>query len=350
VEENARTPWAAHLANDWLDVEIQPGLDAVDELLWRTVRTERPLISGPSARLLTARGRRLRPLFALLSAQFGDADRPGITVAATACELIHVAKRCHDEVLDGDTLRRGLDSDRARWNNNIIILAGDMLYAMAAEFVARLDEHAIDVYTATTTRIVSGQLREVAGWSPDMTAEQHYARAVADQWASLCAASCVLGGEAAGTPADTVECLRRFAETYGVAARLSAELRELHDDSPADPEVGNPLREGVATLPVLLVRERARDEDMRLLELLDSDLRGDEARFAETRRLLRAHETVAYCEARLEGYVEESLRILAELPEVPATEALRGMAASLRVARLDPPDRHPAKPAELSPR
>lgn len=349
MEENAGTPWAAHLAGEWLDTEIQPGLDAVEDMLWRTVKNDQPLVRGPLARLLTARGRRLRPLLALLSAQYGDPNRPDVTVGATACELLYVAGRCHEEVLDGDALRRGVDSDRARWNNNIIILAGDSMVAIAAELVAQLDETLADVFTEATARQVSGRLRHIVGWSPDMTAEQHHVRAAIEMSAHLRAA-CVVGGRAAGAPTEVVDRLRRFAEKYGVASHLAEELRDLLDDPGTDPEAGERLRDGVPTLPVLLVRERTRAEDTRLLELLGSDLRADRARFAETRELLLAHEVVGCCQALLDGYVQECLRILAELPEQPATEALRAMATSIRAVTGRRPEPCPAEQAELLPR
>ena len=323
-------------AKDELDGAIQRGLDAVEKLLWRTAKTDQPLITGPTTRLLNVDGRRIRPLFALLSAQFGDPDRPEVTKAATACEVIHMAMLCHEEVLEGDTLQRGIDSSKARWDNNITILAGDMLFAVAAELVAQLGERAVDVYTETTTRMASGQLRHRAGWSPGLTAAQHHARATADHRASLLGAACTLATLAADAPPEARERLRQFAEAYGVADQLAAELRELFDTPGADPAaVWQPL-ELRATLPALLVRESARAEDRWLRELLDRDLRSDEAALADARELLRRHEAVAYCVTRLDADVEQLFSLLRQLPEHPATDALRTLADTLRVSTPQP--------------
>ena len=89
--------------------------------------------------LAKAGGKRFRPMFAILAAQFGpDPGSRDVITAATVVEMIHLATLYHDDVMDEAPMRRGAQSANARWTNSIAILSGDFLFARASRPVSTL--------------------------------------------------------------------------------------------------------------------------------------------------------------------------------------------------------------------
>ena len=117
------------------------GLERVEELLRREVHSDYRFVTETSLHLIEAGGKRFRPLFTLLSAQFADGNTDAVVTAAAAVELVHLATLYHDDVMDEATMRRGEESVNARWDNTVAILTGDFLFAHASRLVADLEEH-----------------------------------------------------------------------------------------------------------------------------------------------------------------------------------------------------------------
>ena len=322
-------PWTSELSEPDLDSEIGDGLSSVEQLLWDSIKSDQPLLNETSSHLLSAGGKRFRPMLSLLSAQFNDPGRAQVVAGATACELIHLATLYHDDVMDEAKLRRGVESANTRWSNSIAILTGDFLFAAAARIIAKLGESVVEVHTETTKRLVGGQLRETIGWSPGLSPEQHYLKVISDKTASLFAASCQIGASMAEVSEDGVECLRRYAEALGMAFQLSDDVLDICGGDAIGKKAGGDLREGVPTLPTIYVRDRKHPDDIRLIELLDSDLADNEENLNAAIKLLRDHEAIDYTKDKLKTYVDDSVNALSGLDDLPARGALRVLAESM---------------------
>jgi heptaprenyl diphosphate synthase len=322
-------PWTDRVSEPELDEQIADGLDSVETLLWESVKNDQPLLNETSSHLLSAGGKRFRPMLALLSAHFGDPGQVAVTEGATACELIHLATLYHDDVMDEAKLRRGVESANTRWNNSIAILTGDFLFAAAARIISKLGESVVDVHTETTKRLVGGQLRETVGWSPGLTPEEHYLKVISDKTASLFAASCHIGAELAGLDEAGLRCLNDYAEALGMAFQLSDDVLDIVGDETLGKKAGGDLREGVPTLPTIFVRDQNNPGDERMLELLGMDLAANENDLAEALKLLRDHQAITYTRAKLQDYVHKAVIALAPLPDRPARAALEAIAESM---------------------
>jgi hypothetical protein len=121
-----------------LEAEIRKRLDEVEQQLAGSVKTETPLISEAGRYLLSAGGKRFRPMLVLLGGHFGDPADPRLIPLAVAVELTHLASLYHDDVIDEAESRRGIPSVNARWDNTVAILAGDFLFARASAIAAEL--------------------------------------------------------------------------------------------------------------------------------------------------------------------------------------------------------------------
>ena len=304
---------------------MRSGLSAVESLLQESVKSDFPFVTKTSRYLVDAGGKRFRPLLVLLAAQFGDPDAPGVVPSAVVVELTHLATLYHDDVMDEADIRRGAVSANARWDNTVAILTGDFLFARASDILADLGPEAVRLQARTFERLVTGQIRETVGPSEGVDPVEHYLSVLADKTGSLIATSGRFGAMLAGaSPAET-DVMTRFGERVGIAFQLSDDLLDVLSETTDSGKVpGTDLREGVRTLPVLLLRRDARPEDARLLGLLDGDLSGDDEH-AEALALLRAHPVMQAAQAEVVRWAEQAREALAPLPEGPAKDALAAL-------------------------
>jgi heptaprenyl diphosphate synthase len=302
-----------------LQASVADGLAKVEDRLREVVRTSHPLLSQAAAHLVDAGGKRFRPLLALVAASFGDVARPEVVDAAVVVELTHLATLYHDDVMDEAPVRRGAESANARWTNTVAILTGDYLFARASDLTAGLGTEATHLQSRTFARLVEGQIAETAGPPDGADPVAHHLKVLADKTASLISTSARLGSLMAGAAPAVVETLASYGEVIGVAFQLSDDLIDvLSETGQSGKTPGTDLREGIATLPVLLAREEG---DRALLDVLEADLSSDAA-LAEALRLLRAHPAMDRARARLQTYADEARAIALTLPAGPPRDAL----------------------------
>ena len=307
-----------------LDGEIRTGLDAVESLLRASVKSDYPFVTETSQHLLTAGGKRFRPLVVLLAAQFGDPAAPGVLPAAVVVELTHLATLYHDDVQDEADMRRGASSANALWGNTVAILTGDFLFARASDILADLGPEAVRLQARTFERLVQGQIREAVGPEEGTDPVEHHLRVLRDKTGSLIGTSARFGAMLSGADEDATDILTRYGERIGIAFQLSDDLLDVTADSEDSGKTpGTDLREGVPTLPVLLLRRSARQEDARLLELLEGDL--DDASLAEAVTALRAHPVLEEARAEVQRWADDARTTLGPLPDVPAKAALEAL-------------------------
>jgi heptaprenyl diphosphate synthase len=195
-----------------------------------------------------------------------------------------------------------------------------MLFARASTTVAGLGPEAVRIQAGTFERLCLGQLHESLGPRPGDDPVDHYLRVLGDKTASLIATSARLGAKYAGCDVETVETVAAFGERLGVAFQLADDVLDLTSEGAQSGKTpGTDLREKVATMPVLLLRELAAGPaataaDRELVALLDSDL-ASEAALAEAVAALRAHPVVEQTRQRAVSLAHQAVAVLAPLPD-----------------------------------
>ncbi|MEV6701070.1 polyprenyl synthetase family protein [Streptomyces sp. NPDC056637] len=309
-----------------LEADVQAGLTAVEEGLLEATKSEVPFITEAAQHLVRAGGKRFRPLLAMLAAQFGDPYAPGVVPAAVVVELTHLATLYHDDVMDEADVRRGVDSANIRWGNSVAVLTGDFLFSRASHMLADLGPEAVRIQAEAFERLVTGQILETAGPRDGRDPVDHYLDVLGGKTGSLIAVAVRFGAMMAGADERIVDVLAQYGERLGVAFQLADDVLDIASDSHESGKTpGTDLREGIPTLPVLRLRERAEQlglpEDRALCELLDSDLT-DDARHAEALERLRVHPSLEQARRDTVRYAEEARATLAPLPECDAKAAL----------------------------
>ncbi|MDP9609997.1 polyprenyl synthetase family protein [Streptomyces demainii] len=252
-----------------LTARLERGVDAAEERL-RAVAAEArdPRVAEIVGHLFAPGGKRLRPLLALVGAEFGERDPSAAVPAAALAELVHVASLYHDDVMDQARTRRGVASANARWGNATAVFAGNWLLSKAARLAAELGPETIRLQSSVTNRLVMGQIRELAGPSDDGDALAHYFAVVAGKTAALIAMALQLGAVRTDAPEHVVQALAEYGEHLGVAFQIADDILDITSTSEVSgKEQGKDLAIGVASLPVLLALadERPEAEELRAL-------------------------------------------------------------------------------------
>jgi heptaprenyl diphosphate synthase len=286
-------------------------------------------IATTAGHLLEAGGKRFRPLLTVLASQAGPQAgkvSDDVVKAAVVVELTHLASLYHDDVMDEAHMRRGSQSANARWGNTVAILTGDLLFARASQVVADLGAEAVRVQAMTFETLCSGQIRETVGPAEGQDPVEHYLAVLSEKTGVLIATAGRFGAWFAGCDPATIEVMRVYGERIGVAFQLADDLIDLSSQAEESGKTpGTDLREGVATLPVLLARRSEEPADARLLELLGADLT-DDATHAEALELLRRHPAMAQARAQTRQWADDARLALDPLPDGPVKTALAALA------------------------
>ncbi|MEU8823255.1 polyprenyl synthetase family protein [Streptomyces sp. NPDC048636] len=312
-----------------LAARLRHGLEASEERL-RGLAAEAgdPCVARIVGHLIGTGGKGLRPLLALVAAEFGERD-PGAAVdAAALAELVHVASLHHDDVMDQARTRRGAPSANALWGNSVAVLAGNWLLAKGARLAAELGPEILRLQARVTNRLVAGQIRELTGASSGEDPLSHYFAVVAGKSAALIAMALQSGAIRTGAPADTVEALAEYGEHLGTAFQIADDILDITAASEVSgKEQGKDLAVGVASLPVLLALADGGPAADELRELLTAAGRGreDGAVVPRAMALLRGGDALAEAEAMMRARLALARGALGALPEGAATRVLYGL-------------------------
>ncbi|MHA6508859.1 polyprenyl synthetase family protein [Tessaracoccus sp. Y1736] len=309
------------MADAPLDEHLTALLDEFEERLVDTAVAGSPFVTEASRHIIAAGGKRFRPLLVFLAAQFGGpVDTDNLMRAAMVMELTHVASLYHDDVMDVADLRRGAPSANRLWGNSVAILVGDFLFARASTTVAELGVDYVRLQAETFSRLVQGQIAETRGPGEGEDPLAHYIRVIADKTGSLIAASAIFGGMVAGASREVIDALAAFGEEVGLVFQLSDDLIDISSTTTGKTP-GTDLREGVPTLPVLMLRASKDPADDDILGMVDGDLTSD-AVLADVLARLRAHPVMDRAKAEVERRADRARAHLAPLPEGDAKDAL----------------------------
>ncbi len=264
--------------------ELLPYLESVaqeiDRMIDRYFVDKVGELNKASAHLLSAGGKRLRPAVVMLAA---DAVKQGssqdIIHAALALELTHTFTLIHDDIMDEDTLRRGVQTVHTKWDMPTGILAGDVLYARAFEFICKAKAHddakvrAVSMLAHTCADICEGQNMDMSFANRNDVDEYEYLEMVKKKTGVLYAAAAGIGAILAGSTVQQAKALYLYGLNTGIAFQVQDDLIDLL--TPAEKSGKNrasDLREGKQTLIMIKAREKGIDLSEYKRDLTDAEI------------------------------------------------------------------------------
>ena len=311
---------AEQTQDEIFEASVRSQLELIDAALLRAAEADSEMVTEAAQHIIAAGGKRFRPLLVVLGSYLGPREATeDVVKAAVVVELTHVASLYHDDVMDEAGIRRGSPSANSRWGNTVAILVGDLLFARASDIVCDLGPEFVRLQARTFSRLVQGQIAETVGPS-DTDPLDHYLQVVADKTGSLIATSALFGSKISNAPPQLQRVMAEFGEQIGIVFQLSDDIIDITSDQTGKTP-GTDLREGIPTLPTLLARRSDDPADVRLLQLLDSDLHDDGA-LHEVLDLLRRHPCIDQAREEVRRRADAARALLDPLPLGPARDAL----------------------------
>ncbi|MFW0154681.1 polyprenyl synthetase family protein [Rothia sp. P6271] len=308
-----------------LGPQILESLSEIEQRLSKAVTQTSRIADVTSRHLLNAGGKRIRPLLTLLAAAAGGGINDKVLDAAVVVELTHLATLYHDDVMDDAPKRRGVDTAQNIWGNSVAILTGDLIFSRASLIVSDLGSRPMSVQSQTFERLVLGQLFETLGPEPDEDILSHYIKVIEGKTGSLIAAAGSYGGILSEAPESTIQTLARYGELVGVAFQLADDVLDITGEGKKSGKTpGTDLREGVPTLPTILLEQEAERQDssaQEILEMIRGDLSSDEA-LERAVQALSAHPVTARAWSIACQWADDAVQVLKSLPDSTAKEAL----------------------------
>lgn len=311
---SAAAPSAAQL--------IAPDMREVDAVIRRRLASEVALVNQISEYIIGAGGKRMRPMLVIMFARaFGFRGPEQHELAATV-EFIHTATLLHDDVVDESSLRRGRATANALFGNAASVLVGDFLYSRAFQMMVSVNRmRVLEVLADATNVIAEGEVLQLMNMHDPDIAVSEYLRVIRFKTAKLFEASARLGAVLAEAARPVEEACAAYGRSLGTAFQLVDDLLDYEGNTAElGKNVGDDLREGKPTLPLLIAMERGRSEERALIR--HAIEHGEVARLADIVDIVRRTGAIAATREAARREAELAAAQLADVPPSQYREAL----------------------------
>ncbi len=221
-------------------------------------KTDNALLQSVFEHVLKGKGKQIRPILVLLSAKLcGEVNNQAID-ASIALELLHTATLIHDDVVDETYERRGNPSVNAKWDNKVSILAGDYMLSNALYVAVRTGSlYILDLISSIGKDLADGELLQLSKTKKSLLSEEEYYQIIRKKTAMLFSVCTGSGAIAANAPEQEKQFLCNFGEYLGMCFQIQDDIFDYQENVAIGKPVGNDIREGKVTLPLILALKNA---------------------------------------------------------------------------------------------
>ncbi len=308
---------------------ITDDMRAMDAVIERRLSSDVPLIGQISRYIVAAGGKRLRPaLLLLMCGALGFKGEQRLNLAAVV-EFIHTATLLHDDVVDESTLRRGRETANEVFGNPASVLVGDFLYSRAFQMMVEAGDMRIMRTLAEATNVIAeGEVQQLMNMHDAGLSEDDYLRVIRSKTAKLFEASARIAALLAGSsPAIEAACAD-YGQALGTAFQVIDDVLDYDGDaSEMGKNLGDDLREGKVTLPLIIAMQRgSQQEQATLREAIET---GGAEKLAEIMAIVQHTGALEATRASAAAEARRAMAALSVLPDTPYSDALLKLAAQL---------------------
>lgn len=273
---------------------ITQHMSDLDQVIRQRLSSDVALVSTIADYIIGAGGKRLRPALLLMTnGALTQRNDPTAVLLAAVIEFIHTATLLHDDVVDTSDLRRGRPTSNAMFGNAASVLVGDFLYSRAFQMMVESKVAGVmQVLADTTNRIAEGEVLQLMNAHDPAVDEERYSRVIERKTATLFEAATRIGAMVAGAPPELEEICARYGSSIGTAFQIIDDVLD-YEGSPEiiGKQLGDDLREGKATLPIIHALRHAAPADRALIE---NAIRDGDADFVQIAHIVRQSGSIDY--------------------------------------------------------
>ena len=241
---------------------IHTDFQRFEEAFALCLQSEDQLLSQVCDYVHSKRGKQLRPILVLLSAALCRGITDKTIPTAVALELMHTASLIHDDVVDDSPMRRGSEAVHTVWTNKIAILVGDYLLTRVMHILAELRNVTIlHIVSDMGAALTAGELLQLHSGESMWISEEQYNKVIEQKTACLFAACSEAGAASTGATPRQMAAIKQFGLHLGMCFQLKDDVLDFSDTEDIGKPTMNDIRDGKATLPLLISLKRAQAEE-----------------------------------------------------------------------------------------
>ena len=304
-------PLKKEIDNSYLGLKnlIGPRLDEVSQVIKIKLASEINLIHKMTNYHVKTGGKRIRPLLTLASAKLCGYENGSRDINLAACiELIHNATLLHDDVIDSSDLRRGVKTANSVWGNQSSILVGDYLFSRCFEMMVEDGSpEVLKLLSSTSSRIAQGEVLQLEYKGEIDLLEETYFNIINMKTAALFSAATKVGACLGKKSKKEKDALESYGKNLGLAFQIADDALDYFSTKQIfGKEIGKDFYEGKTTLPLIIIFQRANNEERDFLKEIFKKKKRNEDDFSETLALINKYKAVQTSLKRAEYFVNIS--------------------------------------------
>jgi geranylgeranyl diphosphate synthase type II len=270
-------------------------------------------------------GKRIRPLFTVLSAELYDIPLKEALAGASALELFHNFTLIHDDIMDKAPVRRGLTTVHEKWNANVAILSGDVLMIHAFQALAAYSPDTFkqlsNMLNQTAIEVCIGQQMDMDFEQIDAVTEADYIEMIRLKTSVLLGCACAFGGIIGGANEPSINALYRFGEQLGIAFQIQDDILDAFGDATkVGKQVGGDILSDKKTILYTTFQSTASEANK--AEFMRLSKASDDEKITGIKRLYEASGVLEYCTKKQQAYQEQAMNYLARVACIQPKENL----------------------------
>lgn len=304
-------PLKKEIKNSYLELKNLVGqkLDGVSEVIKNRIASEINLIHKMTEYHLKSGGKRIRPLLTLASSKLCNYNDGKRDINLAACiELIHSATLLHDDVIDRSDLRRGIKTANSIWGNQSSVLIGDYLFSRCFEIMVEDgSEEVLKLLSSTSSIIAQGEVLQLDHKSEIDMLEDTYFKIINMKTAALFAAATRVGACIGNKSKKEKDALESYGKNLGLAFQIADDTLDYFSTKIVfGKEIGKDFYEGKITLPLIIIFQKANNEEKNfLIEVFKKEIRNEDD-FSEILALINKYKAIEVSLKRAEHFVNVS--------------------------------------------
>ena len=253
--------------------QIENNAKIVNKYLNSKLKGNPKKLYDAAGHLIVNGGKRLRPYMVIRSCQILGGKSSTAMIAASAVEMVHNFTLVHDDIMDNDEMRHGVPTVHKKFGMPIAILAGDVLFSKAFQIISEsklspnATTHLISRLAKACVDVCEGQLLDIKmADEKRIPTEREYITMIGKKTAALFDVSCAMGAICATNKPKDISNLSAFGRNLGIAFQITDDLIGVMGNPKVTKKpVGNDLREGKKSLPILMAIKLAKGSEKKII-------------------------------------------------------------------------------------
>ena len=317
-----------------LKSSVEDKLILVEEKIKSKLISDVELVQKMSGYHLDSGGKRLRALLTLGSAKLCNYSKGARDINLAACvELIHAATLMHDDVIDNSSIRRGKKTLNKIWDNHSSVLLGDYLLSRCFEMMVEDGNiEVLKLLSSTSSKIAQGEILQLQHQGEVDMLEETYLKIISAKTAELFAAATKVGAILSEMKSKEKEALEFYGRNLGLTFQIADDTLDYNSELKLfGKEIGQDFYEGKITLPIILLFQKAKNEEKKILKEIFSYKERNKKNLDFTLSLIKKYDIIKACYQKAQHYINlssSSLSVFSDSEEKNILENLTSFSLS----------------------